>query len=366
LLPKETYKVIVKEAVNLVKGKEGKIVMMKNRVLTGVYSSEDPPNLTVRKNGYTYKCFRSRKAFVVHEEAFKDNHPGDLNKGFKSVIFIPLHYKKKSFGVLLIKSKEFQIFTDKELTILKLFGAIASLTLRKTELLNATEKNLEMKDRFIALAAHELRTPLTSMSGFIQLLHRKLRDKVGVESEWTETLLQESNRLKVLIEEILDINKINAGKLQYNYEECEVKEIIEAARRELHQTYPQRSVRINERDHDNKVVGDRQKLTKSFYNILENSAKFSNSDSDIEVNLQKNESYSIITFKDSGRGIKKEDFPYIFEGFFKGRGNEQEGMGLGLFFTKNIIHGHKGTIKITSREDKGTSVEIRLPLMEQL
>ncbi len=234
--------------------------------------------------------------------------------------------------------------------------------MRKAQLLTEAQKNLELKDKFLALAAHELRTPITSMSGYIQLIQRRLKQSGKVESDWIESLANESRRLISLIEEILDINKMNAGKLQYSFEECTLSDIVNEAMTSIKSSYSNTTF-SQTLAKQTTIIGDKLKLRKAIYNILENAAKFSG-DHDIEVSLHQTESYSVIIVQDFGKGIDEEDLPYIYEGFFKGRSNEQEGMGLGLFYTKNIIEGHKGIIKVISKKGKGTTVEMKLPIIQ--
>jgi signal transduction histidine kinase len=359
----QTYKRIATLATQLVKGEEGKLVLMKNRTLEVVYSTVgDYKKMSVRKNGHTYNSFRKKKAFVIYEKEIKDV---DSKKGYQSVIFIPLYYKSKSFGVLIIKSTEEQQFTEKELQILKLFGSIASLTLRKSELLAETKKNLELKDKFISLAAHELRTPLTSMSGFIQLLHRRISREDIKEAEWIDYLLQESNRLKVLTEEILDINKMNAGKIQLTYEEIDLPNLILESVEEVKKIFPQSKIKVHPLPTNIVVIGDRDKLKKALFNILENAVKFSPEDKEIEIKMKKSKSNSRIEVIDYGIGIDQEDLPYIFEGFYKAKGNEREGMGLGLYFSQNVIQKLQGKLSVRSEKNKGTCVEVQLPIAEE-
>jgi len=359
----DTYKKIAHEAVHLVKGDEGRIILKKGKELEVVYATiPHKKGYKSRKEGSTWESYKNRKAFVIHERTFGKMYPSDVKEGIKSIIFIPLHFKRQSFGVLLIKSKELQEFTDRELKILKLFGAIASLTLRKTQLLSETRKNLELKDKFLALAAHELRTPITSMSGYIQLLHRKLQNSSVVEGDWIESLLQESKRLTTLIEEILEINKMNAGKLTYDFQECSIDSLLKEAIKIIEITYPHRKIVVPNKLPSLQVIGDKLKLIKAFYNILENAVKYS--EKNVQIKITKNKSFVEIAISDLGKGISEEDLPYIFEGFFKGKGNVEEGMGLGLFYAKNVIQSHKGKIKITSKVDKGTLVEMQLPLAE--
>ncbi len=355
----ETIKRIVHEAIKLVNGHDGRITINTAEGLKVLYSSSIKlKEYPVRKNGHTYRSFTKRKAFVVQANGFEKIYP---NTKYKSVIFVPLFYKSESYGVLLIRSYTPKEYTSEELKVLTLFGSMASMTLRKVQLLSEAKKNLEVKDKFIALAAHELRTPLTSMSGYIQLLSRKFPLGSSQESQWINLLLYESNRLTNLIEEILEINRMNAGAMDYSYTEILLSKIVNDAIKQISSSHTYRQIKLEMSSDPAAIIGDSKKLTQSIYNILENALKFSEKKTIIAVSIKKNKTNSIITVKDSGKGIPKEDLPFVFEGFFKSRDNETGGMGLGLFYAKNVITAHKGNIDLKSKVNKGTEVKISLP-----
>lgn len=358
----ETYKRVVEQGVKLVKGEDGLIVIRENGNFKNVYgSSKSAKNSKPRNKGYTYNTFIKRKAFVVHSDEYKETHPDVAKENLHSVIFIPLYYKKQSFGVLIVRSYLNQHFTDEELRILKLFGSLASLALRKTQLYDESKKNVELKDKFLALAAHELRTPLTSMNGFIQLIHKRATLGKKINIDWTESLLNESKRLTFMIEEILDINKINAKRLKLNYQSNSLLEILKDVVSRAKQMYPEHVFYLHTDTSPSTVISDYNYLEKAIFNIVENAAKFTPIANPIEIDLKNNGTHRVITVQDKGRGIKKEDLPHIFEGFYKAGDNEEEGMGLGLYFSYSIISQHKGKISIQSQQHKGTNVEIKLP-----
>src|SRR5690606_7915517 len=117
----------------------------------------------------------------------------------------------------------------KETDILKLFGSFASLAIKKNELYEETKNALEVRDMFISLASHELRTPLTSINGYIQLLHSR-KDKLGhSESKWINELYEESKRLTNLVRELLEVNRIKQGQLQFILRETKFSDIVTSA-----------------------------------------------------------------------------------------------------------------------------------------
>jgi K+-sensing histidine kinase KdpD len=358
----DTYKKIVQGAVKLVNGDDGLIVLRENGKFKNHYgSSPDAARSQPKDKGNTYRSYAKNQAFVLHTKDYKKTHPDLEKQDLHSVIFIPLHYKRKSFGVLIVRSRLKEYFSNEELRILKLFGSLASLSIRKTQLYVDSKKNIELKDKFLAIAAHELRTPLTSMSGFIQLIHKKTNEGKPVNINWTETLLTESGRLTLMIEEILDINKINAHSLKFNYQPYPLQEIVQESVDKVRPLYPSHSFSFKISGKNTVVVGDKKYLAKALFNVIENAAKFTSEKNSIQISLNSDKSHSIITIKDKGRGIKAEDISHVFEGFYKASGNEQEGMGLGLYYSQNVIKQHKGVITLDSQENKGTEVTIKLP-----
>jgi signal transduction histidine kinase len=364
LTPEETYSIIVEEAVKLVGAEYGSVILDQEGELVRVYSSSPLAYKTKnRKKGFTYRAFSERKVIMAQIEETSKAHPELKEVGIRWTMFIPLSYQSKSIGVLTVNSAKNEQLNKKELKILELFGSMASLAIRKTQLYSETMKALETRDLFISMAAHELRTPITTIYGYAQLLHNKTMDDRSVESRWIDELHTESYRLTLLVNDLLAINRIKAGQLQYVLKECSLKRIIERGVRNFKFNHPYRVVLINDElgKKSDLVVGDFDRLLQVLINLLDNAAKFSPSDSDITINLKFKSPYLILSVTDKGKGISKKELPRVFEGFYKGRDPSKEGMGLGLFLAKNIIDQHHGSISIHSRINKGTTVNIHLP-----
>lgn len=365
LTPEKTYSTIVKEAMNLVRADYGSILLKQEEGLKRIYASSPILfTIKVRKKGFTYNAFKKSIPSVVGIDKVGKIHPKVKALGIKSTIFIPLFYKDESIGVLSVDTSRKESFSKSEFRILKLFGSLASLAIKKTQLYDEVIKSLEARDLFVSLAAHELRTPLTTINGYIQLLQTHL-SKLGTnEAKWIEHISEESQRLTKLVSELLEINRIKVGQLQFNFTECNLIDIVEDVLNTFQFIHPGRRIIIEKNISRNKamIIGDHEKLLQVFSNILENAYKFSKNESVISVFIEKDDSDISVRVEDKGKGIKKEDLPRVFEGFYKGKNhNEESGMGLGLYLTKSILEKHHGTIKIDSRIHKGTIVEIKLP-----
>lgn len=241
---------------------------------------------------------------------------------------------------------------------------MASLAIRKTQLYDESKKALEVRDLFISMAAHELRTPITTISGYSQLLYSKLGGSASVESRWISDLAWETLRLTHLVNELLEVDRIKGGQFQYTFEECSLREIIRRAISDFHFIHPEHKVILEDKlNGGDLVIGDFDKLLQLVINLLDNAAKFTPPEKEINLTLNFKSSYIIFTVKDQGHGITGKDLPQVFEKYYRGE-VIKEGMGIGLFLVKNIVNQHHGTINIFSKENRGTRVKIKLPMVK--
>lgn len=360
----ETYTLIVQEALKLVKGEMGSILLERHGNLERVYASSSTLYLIKPRNrGFLYSVFKTRKPLILTSEDILSVHPEIKQARIRSDIAIPLSYRNKPIGVLTILSRKDKYFTERDLNILKFFGPLASLAIRKTQLYNETRIALELRDIFISMAAHELRTPLTSVNGYVQLLHSKLSGSNSVESRWVEQLSWETYRLTQLVNELLEINRIKSGKFQYIWKECSLREIINRAMSTFKFSYPQRKIVFKDElgTIPDRVVGEYNKLLQVITNLVDNAVKFSPADSEVTLALSHKGLNLILTISDLGIGIPKKDLSKIFDGYHQGSNVTREGLGLGLFLVNDVIKRHRGSLKVKSKLNRGTTVIVILP-----
>lgn len=364
LSTEDIYRVIVDEAIRLVGADYGSILLEREGILERVYASAEIAYQTkIRKKGNTYKAFKEKRPIIASITETGKAHPNVQKHGIRSTLFIPLAYKKQAIGVLTVNSYLDKTFTNKEMEIMRLFGSMVSLAIRKTQLYDESRQALETRDLFISIASHELRTPLTAVNGYIQLLHTRLSKSEGIESRWINQLAWESARLTNLVKELLEVEQIKTGNFQYSWKECSLKKVIDRALTDFTFTHPDREISFvnSVADKKDRVIGDFDKLMQVVTNIVDNAVKFSLQERAVKIILKNNSTNVIVAIQDQGSGIPKEDLPKIFQGFYKGKDNLVNGMGLGLYLSKIIIHEHHGDIAVRSALKRGTNVEIRLP-----
>lgn len=362
----DVYKTVVSDSLQLIGSDFGSIFLRKNGILERVYASDSTLyTARIRDKGYTHRASMLKEPSYIQFTKIEKVQPVLSKMGVKSVVYIPLWYKNKSFGVISLDSLSRTEYSDEEMKKLKLYGIVASLAIKKTEFYNETKQALEIRNFFISIAAHELRTPLTSISGYVQLLSKRISDGESLESRWIEKLAHETNRLTILTKELLESNRIRAGVAEYVLKQHSLNDIIKRTINRLQYHYPVRELQYENSipQLEDIVVADYDKLIQVFYNLLENAIKYSPENEPINISMDYKKPYLNVKIRDEGAGIAMERLKQIVDGNYNyaDDGSEKSGIGLGLFLVRKIIEKHNGLISIKSVKRKGTTVIVKLP-----
>lgn len=366
---KEMYESISDEAIRFTGGKETRIILKSGKSLKTVYTSNiDGRDIKIRRKGFTTSAFDKDRVIVIDKQTINKSHPEFNDNDISSVLFVPLGFEKTIIGVLIIRFHQKVLLSRVQSHFLKLFGSMISLALQKTQALNETKEALYKRDLFIGMAAHELRTPLTSLGIYSEMIHNHLKKSAQPPLEWTEKVRHNIVLITKLVNELLQVKQIQRGRLKYIFEKCHLQEIIEAAIANFHFANPKRKIIFQNKTNKNAdiVLGDFDKLLQVITNLLTNAAKFSAVRSNIIVKLDKTNEYIKFVVSDRGKGIPKKNIPYIFDEFYRGENNQEEGMGIGLYLTQKIIEKHKGKITVSSQEGVGTDITIIIPPLKNL
>ena len=219
-----------------------------------------------------------------------------------------------------------------------------------------------MRKSFVANVSHELKAPLASMRGFVQLVLDNDPPKADRE-EYLTIVHEETVRLNGLINDLLDISKMESGKDPLNITSFDINEVIRRSLITFDARIEERNINIDIKFSNDKcfVDGDKDRMTQVIRNLIDNAIKYSDIGAEITLisfeNVEKSRAY--ITVKDTGYGIPEEDLPHIFERFYKvdkAHTPGVDGTGLGLSIIKFIIEQHDSQIHIFSKYGKGTSI----------
>lgn len=360
---------IVESSVALTEALSGQLYLYTKDRLKRVYNTDDTTKkIAVIKHSSLKKYLQKNTITHITPTKLHEWNIEFLPKTVQSINIVPLHHKDTSLGYVFLYMERQEDLTEEEKVAITIYSQSAVMAISKASLQEESKRALEIRDRFISLASHELRTPLTSLHGYIQLLHAKMAGKDSVEARWVKELHIESIRLTTLVKELLDVNRIKQGQFAFVFSEVPIHEVINRAidhHRITRADHP--VVFYNKMEEETKVIGDFDKLVEMVSGLLGNAIKFSKPQEKIVITLKNNQGALSLTVKDSGKGISKKDLAAVFDGFYKSaHASHLEGMGVGLLLAKHIVDNHRGKIKISSKEDKGTKVEVILPTIKAI
>ncbi|HEX2122174.1 MAG TPA: ATP-binding protein, partial [Thermoanaerobaculia bacterium] len=227
----------------------------------------------------------------------------------------------------------------------------------------------QAKDEFLATLSHELRTPMTSIMGWSQML-----DEEELDPQTRATAIdaiRKSARIQAqLIDDLLDVSRITAGKMRIEAQLVEVAPIVSAAIQTVQAAADAKGVRLHaDLGERVRVTGDAQRLQQVVWNLLSNAVKFTPSGGDVYVALREENRHAVIAVRDTGQGIEPEFMPHLFERFRQADSSPTRshmGLGLGLAIVRHLVELHGGTIAAESAgPGKGATFRVRLPLARE-
>jgi signal transduction histidine kinase/CheY-like chemotaxis protein len=264
------------------------------------------------------------------------------------------------------------IFLGIGVSISILSQARLSLEAKRQQLL-ASEQNARRaaedanrhKDEFLSMVSHELRTPLTAINGWAQML-RAGRLNATESARALETIVRNAKSQNQLINDLLDVSRIIAGKMRLDVEPLKLGTVIEAAIETVRPAAEAKGIHLSALfDPADTMSGDAERLQQVVWNLLSNAVKFAPKDGRVEVRLKRADSHIEIIVGDNGQGIRPEFLPYVFERFRQensGTNRSQGGLGLGLAIVRHIVELHGGTVRVASEGiGKGATFTVALP-----
>jgi PAS domain S-box-containing protein len=247
-------------------------------------------------------------------------------------------------------------------------------SVRQLEQLRKLAESDKLKSDFIKMASHELKTPVTSIKGYVQLvlsaLHKNEEEKPLSPSLIKLSLVnidKQVNRLTRLLSELLDLSKIETGKLELSKEVFNLNELVIDTVQDVLYSDTKHAINIFH-DFGCKIYGDKDRIGQVLINLLTNAIKYSPGSDKVEVWIKQAKKGKVsISIKDYGIGIAKKYQSKIFERFYRVEDKTEQtfpGFGIGLFLAKEIVEQHEGSINFTSEKDKGSMFTVTLPVAD--
>ncbi len=378
LTPDQVFDVVFAQAFESMEATTGSIVLV----------SEDPNFLELKRLvGYSEEVFNKWKRFPTSSnipvaEAIRTGEAkflksnmlekySDLERpmeGPYAIAYIPLRVEGKSLGALSFSFPTNKEFDQLERDFMISLARQCAQAIHRSQLYDNAQKAIEVRDEFLSIASHELRTPLTPLKMQIQGMARQLENENSAALtperlfKMIETSDRQITRLSVLIDDLLDVTRISAGKLSLNKEFFSMKEmIIDVVAQYSHQfKHSQSPVEIKIEDD---MIGswDKVRIEQVIINLLTNAAKYAPK-KPIITTVTKSGSIIKIQVKDQGPGISLDNQDRIFKRFERVSDKQNiGGLGLGLYICKQIVEAHHGRIYVQSVLGEGSTFTVELP-----
>lgn len=226
-------------------------------------------------------------------------------------------------------------------------------------------KKEQLKNDFISSISHELRTPLTSIKGWAITLKDLEDPDKELLKDGLEIIENESDRLTLMVEELLDFSRFTSGRVQLEKDCFNIRDTINIIAKQLEPRAKDNGIKftISIDDDLENYIGDENRVKQVLLNILDNAFKFTEEGGKVSIVTYKEDKFIMIEIKDTGIGIPENDLPNVKEKFYKGK-NSNSHTGLGLSISDEIVRLHGGSLDIDSKEAIGTKVVVKLPLEE--
>jgi signal transduction histidine kinase len=295
--------------------------------------------------------------------------------GYQSLLAVPILLEQRIMGALTVYRRVTGTFAQEVVDLLQTFATQSALAIQNARLFREIEdksRQIESANRhkseFLANMSHELRTPLNAIIGFSEVLGERLFGELNEkQAEYTDDILTSGRHLLSLINEILDLSKVEAGRMELELAAFDLPLAIDNARTFVRERATKHGimldVSVDERLGD--FVGDERKIKQILLNLLSNAVKFTPEGGRIGINARQADGSVEVSVSDTGIGIAPEDQARIFEEFRQvgtDYAHKMEGTGLGLTLAKKFVELHGGRIWVESEVGKGSKFTFTLPV----
>jgi len=298
--------------------------------------------------------------------------------GFRASLAVPLLREDRIIGGLVVRRKSTGEFRPEVIELLKTFATQSVLAIQNARLFREIEdksRQIEAANRhkseFLANMSHELRTPLNAIIGFSEVLSERLFGEMNEkQTEYVGDISESGRHLLNLINDILDLSKIEAGRMELDSSDFEIAATISNTLSLVRERAQRRSITLRSAVDPRlgKIHADERKVRQVLLNLLSNALKFTPEGGRISVRSDVRDSVAEISVTDTGIGIAPEDQATVFEEFRQvgTRAKKVEGTGLGLAISRKFIELHGGRIWVTSTVGVGSTFAFTLPLLPAL
>jgi signal transduction histidine kinase/putative methionine-R-sulfoxide reductase with GAF domain len=349
------------------------------------------PFVPMRLDSDVVAAMSIRKRHVLHfpDVLAQADAPQSLRRhcettGARSIVLMPIRWDESALGAILAARKDAVAYTDKEIGLLRTFADQAAIAIQNARLFREIEdksRQLEAANRhkseFLANMSHELRTPLNAIIGFSEVLTEQMFGELNdKQMEYLKDIHSSGQHLLSLINDVLDLSKIEAGKMELDLSCFDLGLLLDHSTtlvRERAQRHGL-TLELDVGDGLHEWVADARKVKQAVVNLLSNAVKFTPNGGKVTVRARHLNGFdghagewAEVSVSDTGVGIKPEDQALVFEEFRQASGDvlrKAEGTGLGLALVKRFVELHGGAVRLESEVGRGSTFSFRLPQLD--
>jgi signal transduction histidine kinase len=320
--------------------------------------------------GLAGRAVAARRSLVV--QGFPDNpefppeeFPFLAAERAQSALVTPLRLGDQILGALIVSCRTAHIFDAAQVQLAEALAVQAAIAVEHARLFAQARQAIDERDQFLSVAAHELRTPLTTLRGRVQLLQRRLGSVLTPAGEEAlRVVLRQVDRLSRMVNDLLDVSRVQAGGLPLSPERLDLVDLVFRATQELDEATEGPALAYSTEEPELYVSADPWRLEQVMANLLSNARRFTVPDGSIRVSLARDGDQARVEVEDDGIGIEREHLERIFEPFYQIAAEPRVGVGLGLAICRQIVESHGGRLWVTSPgPGKGATFIMTLPLV---
>lgn len=363
---------------NMIRDREREITIERDKVnsllnsLTDGLIMIDPFGKVIALNPQGSKMLQVRSKDVIGRTLTETDFQPELKEFGKYIAQLGDKNKIETREMQLFRAGTNMIYKITTIPVFNAFGKLIGFMKVVTDCTREREID-RMKSDFISVAAHQLRTPLSGVKWVLKMLiDGDMGELSDEQKKFLQRGFQNQERMIHLVNDLLDVSKIEEGKFQFNFKWVQLEDVIEESIKRLEGVIAEKSIQLKFSKLPNKtpkVKIDQEKMSLVIQNIIDNGVKYTKLGGKILVSLVRAGANLKVSVQDSGVGIPKDQQGKIFTKFFRAKNvlqMHQDGSGLGLFIVKNIVETHGGKVGLESEEGKGTKIWFTIPLDEKI
>ncbi|HEY3134109.1 MAG TPA: PAS domain-containing sensor histidine kinase [Gemmatimonadaceae bacterium] len=280
----------------------------------------------------------------------------------ESALFLPLVAREQLIGVLtLFRAKGG--FDGDDLQFAEDLARLAALALDNARLHDTVRASLRSRDEMVGVVSHDLRNPVAAVKMLSRTLLRGDDPAQNESRNSIELIAQAADQMDALIRDLLDVNRLDAGKLAIAPVAVDPSTLLTESLQTLRPLVEEKGIALDVKIEDDlpKVMADRERIQQTISNLVGNAIKFSSGGGRIVVRARKDSDAVVISVLDTGRGIAADQLPRVFDRYWQSSRTDRQGAGLGLAIAKGIVETHGGRIWIESKPGEGTNASFTLP-----